>query len=106
MRLLGQSWRVGAGCHAEGRGFESLHPLLESPAQAGFFVASRVASTRPNSGFVPNGSLDRRPAGADQTAAPDASSPSRRPSSASEPLELHVLDARLAEGSRLRGYVP
>src|SRR5207249_3789608 len=63
-------------------------------------------STRPKSGFVPNGSLDRRPAGADQTAAPGASSPSRRPSSASEPLELHVLDARLAEGSRLRGYVP
>jgi hypothetical protein len=26
-------------CHAEGRGFESHHPLSKSPAQAGFFVA-------------------------------------------------------------------
>jgi hypothetical protein len=30
-------------CHAEGRGFESLHPLKQSPAQAGFSV-SRMAA--------------------------------------------------------------
>src|SRR4051794_20310347 len=32
-------WRGGpTDCHAEDRGFESLHPLLESPAPAGLFV--------------------------------------------------------------------
>jgi hypothetical protein len=40
-------------CHAEGRGFESLHPLHESPAPAGFLVASAVASTRSRTSFVP-----------------------------------------------------
>src|SRR5947208_1002923 len=30
MRLLNQCGRVWAGCHAEGRGFESLDPLLLS----------------------------------------------------------------------------
>jgi hypothetical protein len=33
MRLLDQFGRVVAGCHAEGRGFESLHPLHESPGR-------------------------------------------------------------------------
>jgi hypothetical protein len=36
---------VCTACHAEGRGFESLHPRHESPAPAVFLVASAVVST-------------------------------------------------------------
>ena len=46
MRLLDQNRPVRAGCHAEGRGFESLHPLHESPATARFLVVSAAGSTR------------------------------------------------------------
>jgi hypothetical protein len=28
-----------SACHAEGRGFESLHPLLEDPLEMGVFSA-------------------------------------------------------------------
>jgi hypothetical protein len=39
---LSERARTGANvariCHAEGRGFESLHPLQEKPAQAGFLL--------------------------------------------------------------------
>src|SRR3954453_11246421 len=33
-----------SACHAEGRGFESLHPLLKRPANAGLFRCSAQAS--------------------------------------------------------------
>jgi hypothetical protein len=33
--------RASAPCHAEGRGFESHHPLLKSPAPAGFLLLSQ-----------------------------------------------------------------
>jgi hypothetical protein len=42
MPLLDQHGRVGAGCHAGGRGFESHHPLLSElniPANQAFFGA-------------------------------------------------------------------
>ena len=32
---------VGTACHAEGRGFESLHPLFASPPQIRGFRRSR-----------------------------------------------------------------
>jgi len=38
MRLASHHARVWASCHAEGRGFESLHPLSQSPANAPDFV--------------------------------------------------------------------
>ena len=35
-----------SACHAEGRGFESLHPLLEDPLEmAGFLVGRKGAWT-------------------------------------------------------------
>ena len=34
-------------CHAEGRGFESHHPLYGSPAQAGFSVGEATRPARP-----------------------------------------------------------
>ena len=40
-------------CHAEGRGFESLQPLSESPAHGGFYLArrSRCPAMNPSAGF-------------------------------------------------------
>src|SRR6266498_209353 len=46
MRLLDQSRRVRAGCHAEGRGFESHHPPSKCPAQAGFLFHNVRVRTR------------------------------------------------------------
>ena len=51
-----------SACHAEGRGFESHHPLLESPAQAGFFfpAVSRWESYNRESVQVDNGDEPQR----------------------------------------------
>jgi hypothetical protein len=41
MRLASQHARLWASCHAEGRGFESLHPLLKI-LESGQFVVLAV----------------------------------------------------------------
>src|SRR5437762_7638562 len=56
-----------SACHAEGRGFEPLQPLLKKPRSGGVFLCLIAGSERPDeafsspgSGFVPE---TRRPAG-------------------------------------------
>ena len=53
---------AGSACHAEGRGFESLQPLLRRPAIAGLLcVRSRLVRLR-RVGLIPDSrSADRRP---------------------------------------------
>ena len=69
-------------CHAEGRGFESLHPLQQKAPLDGLSVASCVASTRPASPFVPiraQSSARSKASAAAARAGRDASQPGRRP---------------------------
>jgi hypothetical protein len=44
MRILRQSDSARAICHAEGRGFESLHPLLKAPVNREFLFAPKAAT--------------------------------------------------------------
>jgi hypothetical protein len=61
MRLLDQYWRVGAGCHAEGRGLESHHPLLKSAAKVEISSSAQKTPFVENQGFGRN-STGRREA--------------------------------------------
>ena len=50
MRCKGQPPRLWRGCHAEGRGFEPLHPLRKKPRKRGLLfvgVATLVSSNPP-----------------------------------------------------------
>src|SRR5215218_6562138 len=44
-----------SACHAEGRGFESLQPLLESPAPAGFSRSQGASGRRADPPRLPTG---------------------------------------------------
>jgi len=52
--VLGHQRRLGSACHAEGRGFESLQPLLKRPAFAGFlYMQSAGAFASPGTQWAP-----------------------------------------------------